>query len=81
MAYIIDNSYKEDLLNQPIGQPKFNENKAILLKTTNRLENIPSIKYGDIIRVKGQYNTFIYAGVNYTYEIIVENIEVIGHIK
>ena len=80
-AYIIDTSNKEDLLNQPLGQPKFNENRAVLLIPTNRLENIPTVRYGDIIRVKGLYSTRIYNGVYYTYDIIVESIEVVGSIK
>ena len=80
-AYIIDTSNKDDLLNQPLGQPKFNENRAVLLIPTNRLENIPTVRYGDIIRVKGLYSTRIYNGVYYTYDIIVESIEVVGSIK
>lgn len=81
-VYIIDTSNKEDLLNQPIGTPQFDKNRAIMLLPTNRLQDIPTVRYGDIIRVKGLYSTRIYAGagVYYTYDIIVESIEVVGSI-
>lgn len=78
--YIIDSSEAEWLINQPIGQPDFNKNRAVNVRPTNRITDFPTIRYGDRVVVTGDYYTYVTAGVYYSYEIIIEKIEVIDNI-